>query len=116
MTTFRRVAPPDYADGTWPSTLTYSVVDVNVYFSNPTGIYAPRLSSNGSNLASARLISLVAFNGTSVPQPNFTLSIMQFGQFIIHDMELTNQVSFGKAIICFYHLQKVLTIHNSVFF
>jgi len=108
MTTFRRVAPPDYADGMWPSTLTYSVaVDVNVYFSNPTGIYAPRVSSNGSNLASARLISIVAFNGTSVPQPNFTLAIMQFGQFINHDMELTNQVSFGKAIICFYQSQKV---------
>ena len=63
------------------------------------GIYAPRVSSNGSDLSSARLISLVAFNGTSVPQPNFTLAIMQFGQFMNHDMELTNQVSFGNETL-----------------
>jgi len=88
LTTFRRVAPPAYADGIsfyhpiYKNGLFFSLFIL--FFFKPTGIYAPRVSSTGSNLASARLISLIAFNGTSVPQPNFTLAIMQFGQFSVY--------------------------------
>jgi peroxidase len=60
-----------------------------------TGISVPRVAADGSDLTSARQISTTVFDGYSVPKPNYTLAVMQFGQFINHDMEMTNQVSFG---------------------
>ena len=60
-----------------------------------TGISAPRVAADGLALTSARQISTTVFNGNSMLQLNFTLAVMQFGQFINHDMEMTNQVSFG---------------------
>ena len=67
-----------------------------------TGISVPRVAADGSALTSARLISTTVFNGTPMLQPNYTLAVMQFGQFINHDMEMTNQRPFGilKKIVC----------------
>lgn len=50
------------------------------------GIQSPRVSSNGSDLNSARLISTTIFGGADRPLSTTTLALMQFGQFINHDL------------------------------
>jgi len=79
-TDYRRFTPPNYSDG----------------------IQTPRLASNGSSLPSARLVSVIVFNNNDVPLSNNTLALMQFGQFINHDMELTPTFTYsnGSDITC----------------
>ena len=79
-TVYRRLLPPAYADG----------------------IQAARNSSaaDGSALPSTRLISTAVFGDANAPVTPITLLTMQFGQFLNHDMELTNQFSFGKFGRC----------------
>lgn len=43
-------------------------------------------STTGSDLASPRRISKVIFGNQSIPDPEYTIVMMQFGQFIAHDM------------------------------
>ncbi|SPP83193.1 peroxidase [Drosophila guanche] len=52
------------------------------------GISAPTRSVTGEELPSARLVSLVAFGEQDVPDPEFTLHNMQWGQIITHDMSM----------------------------
>lgn len=52
------------------------------------GISAPTRSVTGNELPSARLVSLVAFGEQDVPDPQFTLHNMQWGQIITHDMSM----------------------------
>lgn len=52
------------------------------------GISAPTRSVTGDELPSARLVSLVAFGEQDVPDPQFTLHNMQWGQIITHDMSM----------------------------
>jgi hypothetical protein len=54
------------------------------------------LATNGSALPSGRLVSVVAFGGADVPLNSTTLALMQFAQFINHDMELTSQFTYCK--------------------
>lgn len=42
----------------------------------------------GDELPSARLVSLVAFGEQDVPDPEFTLHNMQWGQIMTHDMSM----------------------------
>ncbi|EFX87999.1 hypothetical protein DAPPUDRAFT_221219 [Daphnia pulex] len=65
-------------------------------------IQSPRVSSNGSELNSARLISTTIFGGADRPLSTTTLALMQFGQFINHDFESTTQFTFtnGSDISC----------------
>jgi Animal haem peroxidase len=51
------------------------------------------LAWNGSQLNSPRQISMAVFTGAD-RLVNYTLAVMQFGQFINHDMELTNQFTY----------------------
>jgi hypothetical protein len=60
------------------------------------GIQSPRVSSNGSDLNSARLISTTIFGGADRPLSTTTLALMQFGQFINHDFESTTQFTFSN--------------------
>ncbi|XP_022217876.1 peroxidase isoform X2 [Drosophila obscura] len=52
------------------------------------GISAPTRSVTGDELPSARLVSLVAFGEQDVPDPEFTLHNMQWGQIMTHDMSM----------------------------
>ncbi|KAH8330422.1 hypothetical protein KR067_002262 [Drosophila pandora] len=52
------------------------------------GISAPPRSVTGDELPSARLVSLVAFGEQDVPDPEFTLHNMQWGQIMTHDMSM----------------------------
>ncbi|KAM7359833.1 peroxidase isoform 2-T4 [Cochliomyia hominivorax] len=52
------------------------------------GISAPTRSVTGQELPNARLVSLVIFGEMDVPDPNFTLVNMQWGQIITHDMSM----------------------------
>lgn len=52
------------------------------------GISSPTVSVTGEELPSARLVSLVVFGEMDVPDPEFTLINMQWGQIITHDMSM----------------------------
>lgn len=52
------------------------------------GYASPTVSVTGNELTSARIVSLVAFGEADVPDPQFTLANMQYGQIITHDMSM----------------------------
>ena len=52
------------------------------------GVSAPTRSITGQELPNARLISVVVFGELDVPDPDFTLVNMQWGQIITHDMSM----------------------------
>ncbi|XP_060648778.1 peroxidase [Drosophila nasuta] len=52
------------------------------------GISAPTRSVTGDELPSARLVSLVVFGEQDVPDPEYTLHNMQWGQIMTHDMSM----------------------------
>lgn len=52
------------------------------------GYSSPTISITGRELPNSRLVSLVAFGEADVPDPQFTLVNMQFGQIITHDMSM----------------------------
>ncbi|KAJ4434649.1 hypothetical protein ANN_23214 [Periplaneta americana] len=64
---FRRTLPPDYADG----------------------VSAPRVASNGDPLPSAREISIKVHRPMYRDDPNFTVMLAVWGQFIDHDITAT---------------------------
>ncbi|KAK4324937.1 hypothetical protein Pmani_004472 [Petrolisthes manimaculis] len=64
---FQRILPPQYSDG----------------------LLRPRESRVGGPLPSARVVSLSVVNDVDNPNPDITLSVMQWGQFIDHDLTHT---------------------------
>lgn len=52
------------------------------------GISTPTTSTTGQELPNSRLVSLVVFDEADVPDPQFTLANMQWGQIITHDMSM----------------------------
>lgn len=52
------------------------------------GVGAPTASVTGQELPNARVVSLVVFGEQDVPDPQFTLANMQWGQIITHDMSM----------------------------
>lgn len=52
------------------------------------GYSSPTISITGLDLPSSRLVSLVAFGEADVPDPQFTLVNMQWGQIMTHDMSM----------------------------
>lgn len=52
------------------------------------GVAAPTVSVTGEELPNARLISLIVFGEQDIPDPEFTLANMQWGQIITHDMSM----------------------------
>lgn len=77
---FRRLIPPDYSDG----------------------ISSPRKAKNGSELPSARTVSVVVHRPYYRDDPKFTVMLAVWGQFLDHDLTATalNQGQGGKAISC----------------
>lgn len=74
LTPYARLLPPSYGDGIW----------------------SPRVSRNGKHLPSARWISSVIFEEEDFPSLNYTLMVMQFGQFLSHDITQSIDASFRK--------------------
>ncbi|XP_068203812.1 peroxidase-like [Palaemon carinicauda] len=66
-TTFQRLLPPQYSDG----------------------LFRPRESRTGSALPSARVVSVSTVIDVDSPSDDLTLSVMQWGQFIDHDLAHT---------------------------
>ena len=64
VSTFGRLLPPEYADG----------------------ISEPRKAKDGGELPNARLISLTIAPEASIENNKYSLMLMQFGQFIDHDL------------------------------
>ena len=52
------------------------------------GVSSPTTSDTGKPLPNARLVSLVVFDEQDIPDPDFTLVNMQWGQIITHDMSM----------------------------
>nr|XP_045598426.1 chorion peroxidase-like [Procambarus clarkii] len=79
-TTFQRLCPPSYSDG----------------------LFRPRRSVLGGPLPSARLVSTSISGDVDNPSPDYTLSLMQWGQFIDHDLAHTpiNRLSNTSGIQC----------------
>ncbi|KAG4075552.1 hypothetical protein HA402_003377 [Bradysia odoriphaga] len=80
MQPFRRALQPDYADG----------------------ISAPRRTSDNGTLPSARQISTKIHRPSYSSDPNFTVMLAVFGQFLDHDITATalNQGQDGAPIDC----------------
>nr|CAD7568071.1 unnamed protein product [Timema californicum] len=87
---FRRVIQPDYADG----------------------VSAPRVSSDGGALPSARKVSVTVHRPLYQDDPDFTVMLAVWGQFMDHDITATalSQAVGGKSISCC----KVFTSNSSV--
>uniref|UniRef100_A0AAG5DNK4 Heme peroxidase 1 n=2 Tax=Anopheles atroparvus TaxID=41427 RepID=A0AAG5DNK4_ANOAO len=52
------------------------------------GISLPTVSVTGQELPNARVVSLVAFGEQDIPDPEYTLGNMQWGQIMTHDMSM----------------------------
>ncbi|XP_058813496.1 myeloperoxidase [Topomyia yanbarensis] len=80
MLPFRRQLTPDYADG----------------------VSSPRATVTGKDLPSARQVSLEIHRPSYHNDPNFTVMLAVWGQFMDHDITTTalNQGVGGKAIEC----------------
>ncbi|XP_076651592.1 uncharacterized protein LOC143358378 isoform X2 [Halictus rubicundus] len=80
MTPFRRVLPPSYSDG----------------------LEAPRKSSAGEELPSAREVSLKVHKPSPSTNPHFTVMMAVYGQFLDHDITATaiSQGINGSSISC----------------
>lgn len=52
------------------------------------GVQSPTTSITGQPLPNSRLVSLVVFGEQDVPDPQFTLANMQWGQIMTHDMSM----------------------------
>lgn len=81
-TSIRRILNPDYADG----------------------ISAPRASHFSDELPSARQVTLSIHRPSYSIDPNFTVMLAVFGQFLDHDITATalNQGQDGETIDCCY--------------
>ncbi|XP_071518340.1 salivary peroxidase/catechol oxidase-like [Panulirus ornatus] len=66
-TPFQRISPPQYSDG----------------------LMRPRVSQSGRPLPSARLVSISTVTDVDNPSSDLTLGVMQWGQFIDHDLAHT---------------------------
>ncbi|XP_077300740.1 peroxidasin homolog cardinal [Arctopsyche grandis] len=77
---FRRAIPPSYADG----------------------VSSPRVASDGSNLPSARQVSIQVHRPEYREDPEFTVVLAVWGQFLDHDITATalSQGANGGAISC----------------
>lgn len=80
MLPFRRHLNPDYSDG----------------------VSAPRKAKDGSDLPSARQISIQVHRPSYKTDPNFTVMLAVWGQFLDHDITATagTQGDDGKPIEC----------------
>lgn len=74
------------------------------------GYAAPTVSITGRELPNARLVSLVAFGEADVPDPQFTLVNMQWGQIMTHDMSMlagsTQSSMYSNTKFLFKNLRK----------
>ncbi|KAJ6637387.1 Peroxidase [Pseudolycoriella hygida] len=52
------------------------------------GVSSPTVSLTGEELPNARLVSLLVFGERDVPDPQYTLFNMQWGQIMTHDMSM----------------------------
>ncbi|XP_054156555.1 peroxidase-like isoform X2 [Oppia nitens] len=79
-TPFVRLLPPAYSDG----------------------LSVSRISVTGDELPGARVVSLAAATDSKIADKKFTLFVMQWGQFIDHDLTLTasTRASTGEGLIC----------------
>lgn len=65
-----------------------------------TGIWAPRVSEdNGQALSSPRLISSTIFEDEDRPNQDYTLLLMQYGQFFAHEVSQSFDASYGKLLL-----------------
>uniref|UniRef100_T1J8N9 Chorion peroxidase n=1 Tax=Strigamia maritima TaxID=126957 RepID=T1J8N9_STRMM len=108
FTAFDRLLPPVYGDG----------------------VSSPRLSSSGHPLPSTRVVSTAIASDAYHPDLNHTLLLMQWGQFVDHDLQLTPifTVKDGTGISCCHpdvktnsHLKhpeclEITVPHNDSFF
>ncbi|XP_077504345.1 salivary peroxidase/catechol oxidase-like [Amblyomma americanum] len=80
LTAFERFMPPSYADG----------------------LTLPRVGVDGNELPNPRKISVAADPDADFPNERNTLMLMQFAQFVDHDLTLTGVSRFrnGSAITC----------------
>jgi hypothetical protein len=53
------------------------------------GVNSPRVAASGPELPSARLISTQFATEVDAPSENYTLLVMQWGQFLDHDLTHT---------------------------
>lgn len=76
------------------------------------GIWTPRIhAKDGSLLTGAREISRILLGDSDRPHPKYNLLLMQFGQFIAHDVTQSSSVRLGKGILVF---KCILFIHKLI--
>ena len=68
------------------------------------GISAPTMSVTGQPLPNSRLVSLVVFGEADIPDPQFTIANMQWGQIMTHDMSMqaggTQSSKYLSLLLC----------------
>lgn len=61
-----------------------------------SGVSTPRRSVTGGELPSPRMVSTALVPDVDNPSPELTLSVMQWGQFIDHDLTHAPIFRFGR--------------------
>lgn len=75
----------------------YSILWVLVNKCDFLGIWSPRVSVvEGTPLPSPRLISTSLIEDIDVPNEEFTMALIQFGQFLSHDFTQSMDMSYRK--------------------
>ncbi|KAH7636454.1 hypothetical protein HUG17_10424 [Dermatophagoides farinae] len=95
-TAFERLLPPQYNDG----------------------LNEPRTRSvTGDLLPSARLVSHSSAPSRNIPDPKYTLMLMQWGQFIDHDFTLASstRAATGQGLICCHPESQRKVEHHACF-
>ncbi|KAF7496118.1 Chorion peroxidase [Sarcoptes scabiei] len=95
-TAFERLLPPHYDDG----------------------LHEPRTKSVvQGNLPSARWVSQECAKSRNLPDPQYTLMVMQWGQFIDHDLTLaaSTRAATGQGLICCHPETQKKIEHHACF-
>jgi peroxidase len=83
LSPLERLAPPEYDDGTLVNCLYVCTNYIAIYFS---GIWEPKIRKFGQELPSVRVVRSVLVTDENHPKVDMTHMLMQWGQFLDHDM------------------------------
>lgn len=88
LTPLERHLPPEYEDGTSTLWLLWSFVEgsTNVFLFFLKGIWSPKWGAPGRELPNVRAVRSVIVTDENHPVADMTHMVMQWGQFIDHDM------------------------------
>ena len=75
-----------------------------------SGVWSPRVAVDGSKLPSARLVSISVIPDVNSPDKDHSLWVMQYGQFVDHDLTSTPVFRIGSYHFFFFFFQVIIQL------